>query len=201
MKTIKEEILEKSDLPDKLENISVDGKISNITLSKVNRLICGINNLDSIKWFRYICSDEIDGYAAVNLMFFKIDKKMFDEARTRIALENVSLTVTPHIDGNTGNIHPSHSDILKSGYSKIRQLVLCANKKSDPGPNTPNIEVTDDVYEYSLKTKVHKACYFPLIEDDEKLKDNWRYKFLKQICLNLPEEILGDDILKEIGRK
>lgn len=210
---IKQKLIDEIYLEKSKKKVELDSKTHRGTVGRGYR-----STIDNIWWYKYkIVSSDTD-YESINLMFFKVNEEIRNQASKVVftstykclkdengVTKKYCMSKYPyaHIDGKSGNIHPGTKkvDELSKTYDKIRQLVLCRGSENDPGPNTPNIEVSDEVYVYSKKTKVHKACYFPLIEDDEKLKENPRYKFLKEVASELPEEILSDEILKEIGKK
>lgn len=170
----------------------------------------------NIKWWTYGFSKDFLGYNSIMLMNFKIteDDEEFKKAAANVVLtENVTEIPEPHIDGKTGNIHPGKNYIDKNGYDKfdkINMLVLSVGGVSKdgrigvhPGPLNVNKKTTEDDAQYYY-TAVHKACYFPLMSKDIQLKNDPRYKFLKDFALelsNVNKNLLSDEILKEIGKK
>jgi len=157
-----------------------------IELEKRHRLSSGRNNLNDIKWYVY----EIDksghshlGYDCIILSFSLITLDTLLEAQKRIIKKDISTNERPNIDGNTGNIHPNK---ITENNNKIKQLILC----NGSGPLAPHFIETGEYYCYNA---VHKACYYPLICDEEALHENYRYKFLKKVW-----EELGDNIVEMI---
>ena len=158
---------------------------------------------ENIIWNRLNIKD-IDikekGYGYINLMHFYIDNKNQKEASLNPMLSGTQSNPNVHIDFKSGNIHPGYDYVKKNSNKKIRQIVLCQNSNSDPGPRLDNDndefkEETHYVYKRPRSIMhVHKACYYPLIDDDETLKQNWRYKYLKTIYDKLVDEGLAEEI-------
>ena len=193
--------LEKSDLLNIKPSLNVDDiKLSFKTFTQ------GINLLSDIKYYVYTLDKSINGYDSVMFVLFRIDEDSQKEASCRLLLENVSTSLRPHIDGNTGNIHPKRDIIKKSlfynktddvYYEKICQLVLCRSNGKNigdhPGPRILKITDLTDCYCYSPYTVVHKSCYFPRI-DNKKPNNDWRYSFLKKVAEQLPFELLSEEL-------
>lgn len=147
----------------------------------------GINYLKNIEWVVYALPDgqTLHGYDCILLMFFKVDETAREQSSKHVVPNGVGVTKipTPHIDGRTGNIHPGVGYVDENRKDKVAQLVLARKTGKKPGshagPNTPEIEETDDIYNYGPKTKVHKSCYYPRIDGKEP-KNDWRYEFLKE---------------------
>ena len=150
---------------------NLDIKIDNercIKLTRSNRLSTGRNDLSFIQWYTYKIDnkDELGlDYDCIAVSFARITQDILNQARERIIQIGVSTAQTPNIDANTGNIHPSPKEVSKAPDRKVQQLVLC----NGSSPLTSNFLETDEYYFY---TCVHKACYYPLIDD----KDNERFK-------------------------
>ena len=156
----------------------------------------GINGLKNIVWYEYkIVNHKEKGlvYNNICLSPFKITEEIRSLAAKNIIEKNISSqdTPLPNIDYRSGNIHPSREFIERLNFEKVLQLVLC----NGLGPNTPN-ENEEDAYIYKNSplqkgAKVHKACYFPLIEDDQNLYEDWRYKLLQEVWLSIPADMRG----------
>lgn len=155
----------------------------------------GKNNLSDIFWYVYKIknNNELEiAYDNICLSLFKITESIRIEASKNIIANEVSKSKTkrPHIDYKSGNIHPSKEYVENQNDGKIKQLVLC----NGLGPCT-NEQVNTDFYIYKNSprqsgSKVHKACYFPPIDNNTNLQDNWRYKLLKKIWENIKMEII-----------
>ncbi|MBQ6394379.1 hypothetical protein IJH97_01325 [Candidatus Saccharibacteria bacterium] len=145
----------------------------------------GLNYLKNIEYIVYTFDQPLHGYDCILLMFFRVDEKAQEAASKNVVPggKGVTLIKTPHIDGRTGNIHPGVGYVDENRKDKVAQLVLARKTGKKPGshagPNTPEIEETDDIYNYGPKTKVHKSCYYPRIDGKEP-KNDWRYEFLKE---------------------
>ncbi|MBR6337017.1 MAG: hypothetical protein IKR76_04725, partial [Ruminococcus sp.] len=151
----------------------------NITLTKSGEWHRGANKLSDIQWFLYEMKIQgliphINEYDRIGFMFTPITKENFTDSM--LVMINVSKenAVYRNIDLNTGNVHPSKEDVEVAGYDEIKQLVLFNGN----GPLTMQLVENDEYYIYSA---VHKACYYPLIEDNDDLKNNIRYKFLRTV--------------------
>lgn len=157
----------------------------------------GIGNLRDIKWYEYkiVNADALNvKYDNVTVCTFAITRDIRKLAEKNIIERNVSAEETPrpHIDYKTGNIHPCKKYVQDNDGEIVRQLVLCRGL----GPKTPEIEEVD-AYVYKNKPRqrvcrIHKACYFPLIEADDSLKENWRYKLLSEIWKRIPDELKNE---------
>ena len=152
-----------------------------ITLIRGKRISYGRNNLKDIKWHVYKFDDKAreyfgNEYDGVAVMFTKITMDVLDEIEKgkRVYQTGVSTADRANADMNTGNIHPPKPD--KPNYDEIRQLVLF----NDRGPLTPHFVETRNYYFYSA---VHKACYYPTINDKDmsKYEDDKRRIFLKAV--------------------
>lgn len=159
----------------------------------------GTGNLSDIVWYQYKiinCGKLGIGYDNVCLSPTRITESVRVEASKNIFKDGVSKkeTVRPHIDRSSGNIHPSKEYVSEQNNGEIHQLVLC----NGLGPHTPVKQVDDDYYVYKntprqAGAKVHKACYYPLIDDGLNLKNDWRYQLLEEVWdkinnLSLPSE-------------
>ena len=159
----------------------------------------GIGNLKDISWYEYkiVNSDALNiNYDNIAVSSFAITKEIRKLAAKNIIEERVSYkeTIRPHIDYKTGNVHPSEEYIKKNNDEKVRQLVLCRGL----GPKTPEINKDKNIYFYQNNPgqsacRIHKACYYPLIEEDESLKENWRYKLLAEIWSNIQEKLEDEE--------
>lgn len=168
---------------EKKYTVEYDNKI--IVLKKIGNLRPGKNELKDIKWYVYSIPGNLElfdnKYDKVAFMFSKVNADILK--RLIPMKEGISKFPWENADANTGNIHPPKED-----YKKIRQLVLFKGS----GPLTLQFMETDEYYIYSA---VHKACYYPLINEDDneenmkKLKDDNRYKFLEAVWKALPPEI------------
>lgn len=192
----------------KVKSFSIELENSIIELDLSTSFRIGGDQLDNIQWRKYKFKNIYKGYSSINLMYFYINKESKDDAYKRILLKDVTKDGLPHLDGKTGNIHPGRNYVKENSgnYDKIKQLVLCANgNNSDLGPLLSS-DIKNKEDSYSLIFNIHQSCYFPLIQDDENLKNNWRYKLLKEFAFELynnldDKTILSDEILKEIGKK
>ena len=147
----------------------------------------GIDNLSDIQWFVYdiVNREEFDmDYDNICLSLYRITEIVRSEAAKKIVQLGVSefQTQRPHIDYITGNIHPSKAFVESENDGSIKQLVLC----NGLGPHTPKVREDEKVYVYRNSprqsgAKVHKACYYPLIDYEQGLEDNWRYKLLEEV--------------------
>jgi hypothetical protein len=188
----------------KLENeirVTVAGK-GEFILRKCERLKFGKNNLSDIKWYEYkiVNNDILDlKYDSVAVMSFAITEEIRESAAENIITNKVSdeKTPRPHIDYKTGNVHPSKEYVKENGYEVVRQLVLGRRL----GPKTPDIKNYNDCEVYFYKNTprqrtclIHKACYYPLIEKDKSLEDDWRYKLLSAIWKAIPDELKDEKV-------
>lgn len=161
----------------------------------------GSGSLNYIKWYEYqLPSDignyieEINCYDNIALSFFRITPECKKNAEKNLINEGVSKINChlPHVHTKYGNIHPGIEYVEQYG-DKIYQLVLC--KGLGPKLNIKNIynetnPKKDNLYQtISQGLYVHKASYYPLIYDEEEIKEDVRYLFLSVIW----------DKLKEIG--
>ena len=181
---------------DYIRKLPIKIEIERISLELDKKIHRGRNNLSDIIWYKYkIVNKEKDiFYDSVCLCFFKITEEVRIEAAKRIISKGVSKEETerPHIDYKTGNIHPNKKYVEEQNNGKIKQLVLC----NGLGPGALKKQINDNFYVYKntprqFGIKIHKACYYPLIDDNQNLKNDWRYKFLENIWKNI------DDGLKE----
>ena len=169
----KEDILELDDE----YTVKIDNKA--IVLKKIGNLRPGKNELKDIKWYVYSIPGDLElfdnKYDKVAFMFSKVSADILE--RLIPMKKGISKFPWENADVNTGNIHPPKED-----YKKIRQLVLF----NGSGPLTLQFVETDEYYIYSA---VHKACYYPLIDekDTERLKDDNRYRFLKAVWEQIVE--------------
>ena len=172
--------------PAKTITITIDGKI--INLERGTRISCGRNELSDIKWYVYK-TDEKDlgcfpnGYDGVAAMYTKITEDILNKIKNdNILNTGVSRATRINVDMNTGNIHPPKENVQDSGYGEIKQLVLFRGR----GPLAPQFINTKDYYVYSA---VHKACYYPLISnnDEDKYINDERHKFLEKVWKSLKE--------------
>lgn len=169
------------------------GTKNGIHLVLNKKMHCGRNNLSDIIWYQYkIMNSKELGivYDNVCLCLCRITESVRIEASRNIIEKGVSKdeTVRPHIDYLSGNIHPSKEYIANQCNGKIQQLVLCkglgphvSQKESEQ-----NEQLAIDFYRYKnrprqLGTNVHKACYYPLVDSNLNLQNNWRYKLLEEI--------------------
>ena len=185
----------KKDFPSVYESFPSKLTIGNgIELETNKRRHTGQNNLNDIIWYEY----KIVNYKEKNLeydniciSFCKVTELERQNASKHVFETKVSLpeTIRPHIDANSGNIHPSKEFIKKHTSRQISQLVLC----NGLGPSVKlskslDLSNNNDFYIYTKKKAVQKACYFPLIDEhDSNLVNNWRYKLLEELW-----EILKD---------
>ena len=149
----------------------------------------GKGNLEDIEWFTYDIVGDIglfDKYNKVAFMKLRITADMLKSfILANKYVTKISQIPRVNVDAKTGNIHPPKKDDIK--FDKVRQLVLF----NGSGPLTPQFIKNNDYYIYSA---VHKACYYPLINEDDKknkkrlMNDN-RYKFLEAVWKALPPEI------------
>ncbi len=166
--------------------IEIEG-IPPIKLKTSGRLSFGRNTLSDIKWYSYLIEDPAQAgldYDCVAVSFSQITIKILEEAQNNIFLSGVSKGKGANIDANSGNIHPDMDTVASNSSREIKQLVLCSGK----GPLMPKFIETDEYYFYSA---VHKACYYPPInnKDEEKFKNDFRQVFLKKIW----EQLTGVD--------
>ena len=146
----------------------------------------GRGGLSDIKWFEYkIANHKEKGivYDNIKLMPFKITEEIRSNAEKSIIENGVTNkgVIRPHIDYKSGNIHPSKEDVEIMATQGVYQLVLCKGL----GPKTLE-ENGENFYLYKnlprhQGIRIHKACYYPLIEDDQSLHDDWRYKLLQEV--------------------
>lgn len=162
-------------IPKELNELSIElNGDKSVELKLGNRLISGRNNLSYIKWYNYsiINHKELNlDYDCISLSFLRITRDELKKAAENIMLSGVSTADTPNIDAFTGNIHAS-GESLKT--EKIQQLVLCSSK----GPLLPRFFESDEYYYY---TAVHKACYYPLIDDNNYFENDIRHILLKRL--------------------
>lgn len=169
------------DLPEKL--VVGDG----IELLRDTKKHIGKYELSDIVWYEYrITNHKEKGivYDNIGLTFFKITEEVRLSAEKSIIENNVTKAgvIRPHIDYGTGNIHPSKEYVEEMAkQEKVFQLVLCKGL----GPNTP-MENGENIYLYKNRprqkgARIHKACYYPLIEDDPTLYNDWRYRLLQEM--------------------
>lgn len=166
--------------------------IAGIELSLDTRKHSGIGDLADIFWYKYrIVNQERPpvAYDCVCMSPFRITKEIREAAKVNIVEHGVSRpgTCRPNIDYRSGNIHPDKEYV--KGKDRVAQLVLCRGL----GPNTPK-DVGTDMYLYKnrprqLGARIHKACYFPLIEDDPQIQSDWRFIFLSKVWEQIPEGI------------
>lgn len=167
-------------LPRKIELKS--GICLEMTKYRIHR---GRNELSDIFWYQYkIVNNEEHGimYDNICLSLFKITEEVRNKAEGKIIQERVSQAERPNIDYKTGNIHPCKYYVKCQNNGKIQQLVLCKKR----GPRTPEKQVDDNFYVYPSDSgrsgaKIHKACYYPMIEDDPNLHNDCRYRLLKEV--------------------
>lgn len=158
-----------------------------IKLELSNNMTHGVNELTDITWYKYKIKNpfEVNGveYHYIHMMFFSINENIRKEAEKYIIEKNVSKAKRPHIDSNSGNIHPTKEYVVNATQQNlISQLVLCI--KRDKGSNGPSPEKSE--YKYDNV----KACYYPLIENNEnELKNDDRYKLLKELWDKIPEDM------------
>ena len=153
---------------------------------KTYRRSTGKGELKDITWHKYVITNHEDfdmEYDAVILSFFKITEEERKNASKSIINGGVSTAARPHIDGKTGNIHPTKEYVEEQGKEIIKQLVLCRGQ----GPNTPQAEISNDYYVNCVR--VHKACYYPLIKEEPALTEDYRYMLLEMLWNKLGEKI------------
>lgn len=131
------------------------------------RIFWGRNNLSKIRWYVY----EITNASELKMLYNQIvlspcrivQGKELDNAKKNILTKEISRCEDSNIDAITGNIHILNE--MKDGYSEDDENIY---------------------YNY-----VHKACYYPLIKDNDKKNDkltsNWRYKLLSNLWEKLSE--------------
>lgn len=170
-----------------------------IILKRQGKKHSGRANLNYIKWYEYQLPSDIDNYIEeincydnIAISFFTITPECKENAEQNIIKNGVSKIdcSVPHVDGNTGNIHPG-TDYAEDPKNKNYQIVLC----DGPGPNIYNKNFNNNLYPanenlyHSKELYVHKASYYPLIYDEEELHDDIRYLFLKEIWEKLNNEL------------
>lgn len=172
-------------LPEKIEidNCNLELKTDR---NEKPRIFWGRNNLSKIRWYVY----EITNASELKMLYNQIvlspcrivQGKELDNAKKNILTKEISRCEDSNIDAITGNIHILNE--MKDGYSEIKQLVLCNND----GPQIQGYSEDDENIYYNY---VHKACYYPLIKDNDKKNDkltsNWRYKLLSNLWEKLSE--------------
>ena len=189
-----------SDYPKEL-NIKIDDEHYPLKLTKGNRFYQGKRgtNLKHIKWLTYKIENKEDfelEYDNIAVSFSLITKDILKLASDTICQEDVTSAKLPNIDANTGNIHATEenaNDPITDPNAEFLQLVLCVGS----GPNAPHFTETDDYYYY---TGVHKACYYPLIDeekDKEKLKGDIRQIILKAVWDELHEMKRGKNYVQK----
>ncbi len=119
-----------------------------IKLELDSKLHYGRDNLRDIEWYEYKIVNHEEKkiiYDNICLSFFRITEEIRLEASKNIIEKRVSYaeTIRPHIDYNSGNVHPSKEFIKIHNTNEILQLVLCKGL----GPNTKN-QQEDNVYIY-----------------------------------------------------
>lgn len=145
-----------------------------INLVKVGNIHTGKNNLNHIKWFEYKLElpQELKGpiavlenYDNIVLNYFKITSKCKEDAEKKCLYNHVSISDTPNIDMNTGNIHPTKEYVRDFREDEIRQIVLCNRdgpklnlSLKDKEANLYSNITCEDIY-------VNKASYFPMIDE------------------------------------
>lgn len=180
--------LEKKDYKDKLtEDKKIILKRQD---NKKNPIHNGTGSLNYIKWYEYkwktkIGVDELDCYDNIALSFFRITPKCKKDAEKNFIYNGVSKKdcPEPHIHTESGNIHPGKKYVEQYG-DKIYQIVLC----NGLGPKINVTNKENNLYQ-SEELYVHKASYYPLIEDEEELHDDIRYLFLKKVWEKLMDEL------------
>ena len=149
----------------------------------------GKNKLSDLKWVAY----RIDWTEAKNVpkpwqdfnevIFspYQITEDVRECAEHKVFFEHISEKEDderPHIDGNTGNIHPKRQTYDNLNSVPIEQLVLC--KGSGPKCKKP-ADSEEPFYTYG----VPKAAYYPIINEQdseiEEIKKSFGYQFLKKI--------------------
>lgn len=203
LETITLEDVKKIDPPN---NIKIKLGFSEIELELEGKRRQGRNDINNHIWYVYkITSDSkrLDPYNKINLTTYRITKaritkgsKILGEKVSQNAVDNVldvgvSTAERPHVDFNTGNIHLNDNGISDSKNNNEWQLVLC----KDGGPKAKKPEEDErQYYEYTCSNKnhkescfVHKACYYPLIDDEKSLRENWRYEFLAKVAEKINE--------------
>ncbi len=169
-------------------------KLVKTTKSKSNHTR-GRNNLKDLEWVVYKFTDgnadsSENGYTHILFMPYCIIENIRTNASKNLVCKQVSTAERPHIDAKTGNVHPEK--LNPENYTKIEQLILVRVYGENHGG--PNLKCDDynekDYYTYKAEDKnktayVHKACYYPLIDENDEnvknLKNNWRYKLLEEI--------------------
>ena len=121
-------------IEDKLpESIKVSFMDLEINLVKVGNIHIGINNLNHIKWFEYKLElpQELKGpiavlenYDNIALNYFKITSKCKEDAEKKCLYNHVSISDTPNIDMNTGNIHPTKEYVRDFREDEIRRYIF-----------------------------------------------------------------------------
>lgn len=170
------------------------------------------STIANIKWFKLKITDEelLNNHSYVNLLFFKIEESEIKEAIKNNAIFKKNEKVNglskhkiingidykmssykyAHIDGDSGNIHPGESIVGSFKLDKIRQIVLCSKINGDAGPKCTCNDYNDKESYIFDDFHIHKACFYPLInnEDEDVLKNDKRYLYLKNIWDTIPSE-------------
>lgn len=162
-----------------------------LTNGRNGKIHTGIGELSDIEWYEYkITNSEEIGlpYDNIALSLFAVDDATRKKAAETIVKEKITSkdTKRPNIDYNTGNIHLDITWLNDNPNKTIKQLVLCKG----PGPKTTNEGNDHNFYCYKNTKRekgcyVHKACYYPLIEEDNALHNDWRYKLLESLWKEL----------------
>ena len=156
----------------------------------------GINNLKDLKWYQYVIKDNNNPYMVydrVLVLPYCINKEIFDDAKIRVLKDKVSTAERPHVDFNTGNIHPVKGINGAINNYEVQQLILARgsyNKKDGKYnkhcmPKHPRkLESSNCCYVYSIEGNsiyVPKGCYYPLIETDKDLENDMAHILLEKI--------------------
>lgn len=168
----------------------------------------GRGELDYIQWCEYrLPSDfgkyieELSHYDTIALSFVRITSECKEKAETNLINSGVTAAdcPVPHIDMKSGNIHPSREYVKQYDENVISQLVLCnglgpkISRKN--GAGTAHFDSKDNLYpNNSEKLYVHKASYYPLIREEERLKGDIQYLFLSLVWEKLKEENIVDNL-------
>lgn len=159
----------------------------------------GIRGLSDIWWFQYrieMQSKLLGEMDRILIMPFLIDKEIQEEAMKEVINGGVAEegVKRPHVDFKTGNIHPIITDNLDYDNSEIKQILLVRgsyNPKTGQNdkhcfPMVVENLIDEPCYEYTWEKKkiyVSKACYYPLIDnnDSKLLSECNKQKILKEI--------------------
>lgn len=144
----------------------------------------GIRGLSDIWWYQYRIESERSlwwNYDRVLITPFFIDAKIQHDAEKEVLDGGVSdpKAKRPHVDFNTGNIHPVVSKKFQYYESEVGQLVLVRGTfNSKTGKNDKHcFPIVKEkpaeglYYEYQCgerKRYVPRACYYPLIDEKDK---------------------------------